>query len=62
MFQKTSYTERLTIFQKINSLDFILIFCILILGIISSLSMYSTDGGELLYHTRSHIIRFIVFF
>ncbi|GIS77125.1 MAG: hypothetical protein CM1200mP13_04840 [Candidatus Pelagibacterales bacterium] len=24
--------------------------------------MYSTDGGELLYHSESHIIRFIVFF
>ena len=62
MFQQTYYTDRLTFFQKIRSLDFILIFCILILGVISSLSMYSTDGGELLYHTQSHIIRFIVFF
>ena len=24
--------------------------------------MYSTDGGELLYHTKSHIIRFGIFF
>ena len=24
--------------------------------------MYSTDGGEFLYHTKSHIIRFSVFF
>ena len=62
MFQKTSYFEKLTFFQKIKSLDFILIFCILILGIVSSLAMYSTDGGELLYHSKSHIIRFIVFF
>ena len=62
MFQKISYLERLTFFQKINSLDFTLIFCILILGIVSSLAMYSTNGGELLYHSKSHIIRFIVFF
>ena len=62
MFQKTSYFEKLTFFQKIKSLDFILIFCILILGIVSGLAMYSTDGGELLYHSKSHIIRFIVFF
>ena len=62
MFQKTSYFEKLTFFEKIKSLDFILIFCILILGIVSSLAMYSTDGGELLYHSKSHIIRFIVFF
>ena len=25
-------------------------------------AMYSTDGGEFKYHTKSHIIRFLVFF
>ena len=24
--------------------------------------MYSTDGGEFLYHSKSHILRFVVFF
>ena len=62
MFEQTSYTDRLTFFQKIRSFDFILITCILILGFISSLSMYSTDGGEILYHSKSHIIRFVFFF
>ena len=62
MFEQTSYTDRLIFFQKVKSFDFTLIICILILGIISSLSMYSTDGGELLYHSKSHIIRFVVFF
>ena len=62
MFQQTSYTDRLTFFQKIRSLDFIFLSCILIIGTISSLSMYSTDGGELLYHSKNHIIRFLVFF
>jgi len=62
MIQQSPYSDRLTFFQKLRSLDVILLFCILILGIISSLSMYSTDGGELLYHTKSHIIRFLVFF
>tara|TARA_B110000196_G_C21122114_1_gene653784 strand:+ start:583 stop:1707 length:1125 start_codon:yes stop_codon:yes gene_type:complete len=62
MFQQTSYTDQITFIQKIKSLDFILLFCILLLGIISGFSMYSTDGGELLYHSKSHIIRFIFFF
>ena len=62
MFQQTSYTDRITFFQKIRSLDYVLIICILILGIISSFSMYSTDGGEILYHTKSHIMRFTIFF
>ncbi len=62
MFQQTSYTDSLSFFQKVKSFDYILIICILSLGIISSFSMYSTDGGELLYHSKSHILRFGVFF
>ena len=49
-------------FEKIRSIDYLLIIIILILGIISSFAMYSTDGGEFLYHTKSHIIRFGIFF
>ena len=62
MFQQSSYTDQLTFFQKIRSFDYILLLCILIIGIISCFSMYSTDGGDLLYHSKSHIIRFGVFF
>ena len=62
MFQNYSYTEKITFFQKLRSLDYILLFCILILGIVSSFSMYSTDGGELLYHSKSHMLRFVIFF
>ena len=62
MFIQSSLSDKSTFFQKLRSLDYIMLFCILILGIISSLAMYSTDGGELLYHSESHIIRFLVFF
>jgi len=62
MFQRRTITNQLTFFQKLRSFDFILLGCILIIGIISCYSMYSTDGGELLYHSRSHVIRFFVFF
>jgi len=62
MFQQASYSDQLTFFQKLRSLDYILLFCIIAIGIISGFSMYSTDGGELLYHSRSHIIRLVVFF
>ena len=48
--------------DKIFSLDYILILSILVLGIISMFAMYSTDGGEFAYHTKSHILRFCVFF
>ena len=62
MFQQSSYSEQLTFFQKIRSFDFILVTCVFILGLISNFSMFSTDGGEFLYHSKSHLIRFIVFF
>ena len=62
MFQRRAITNQLTFFQKVMSFDFVLLLCILIIGIISCYSMYSTDGGELLYHSKSHIIRFFVFF
>ena len=62
MYQRRSISNQLTFFQKVRGLDYVLIGCILVVGIISSFSMYSTDGGEFLYHSKSHILRFIVFF
>ena len=62
MFLQTSYSDQQTFFQKLRSFDYILLFCIISIGIISGFSMYSTDGGELLYHSRSHIIRLVIFF
>ena len=62
MFIQSSLSDKSTFFQKLRSLDYLMLFSILILGIISSFAMYSTDGGELRYHSESHILRFIVFF
>jgi len=52
----------MSFFKKFKSLDFVLLTCVILLGIVSSLSMYSTDGGELLYYSKSHIMRFVIFF
>ena len=62
MYQRFSNTDQLTFFQKIRSMDFTLLTSILLIGIISCFAMYSTDGGDLLYHSQSHIIRFTMFF
>ncbi len=62
MLQQFHYSNQLTFFQKIRSFDFTLLFCILIIGIISIFAMYSTDGGDALYHTKNHILRFMIFF
>ncbi len=60
--QYNSFNSQLTLFQKLKNFDFILLTCILLLGIISAFSMYSTDGGEILFHSKSHIIKFLIFF
>ena len=62
MFQYNKLNSELSFFQKVKKLDFILIFCIILLSAISLLVMYSTDGGEILYHTKSHFIKLITFF
>ena len=62
MFRHATYSEQLTFFHKLRSFDFILMFCIFAVGIISCFSMYSTDGGEFLHHSKSHILRFLIFF
>ena len=62
MFRARSIQSSLSIKDKILSIDYILVISIFILGLVSILAMYSTDGGELKYHTKSHILRFFVFF
>ena len=62
MFKPGSIQSHLSLKDKIFSLDLILFFSILFLGIISFFAMYSTDAGEFAYHTKSHIVRFCVFF
>ena len=62
MFQHNRLNNELTFFQKVKNLDFILLFCLILLSIISVLVMYSTDGGQVLYHTKSHFIKLLTFF
>ena len=62
MFQHNRLNSELTFFQKIKNLDYILLFSILSLCVISVFVMYSTDGGQILYHTKSHFIKLLIFF
>ena len=61
MYQPRSIQSSLNFRDKFFSIDYILVLSVLILGIISMFAMYSTDGGEFKYHTKSHIIRFFFF-
>ena len=62
MFKNNLLTQDLSIIQKIKNIDYLLLACIFILSLISLISMYSTDGGQILYHSQSHIIKFLIFF
>ena len=62
MYQHTRLTNNnFTFFQKFRNFDYILLFCILLLGFISLATMYSTDGGKILFHTKSHFTKMIIF-
>ena len=57
-FQRNNMNFR----DKIFLLDYQLIFLILLLGIISFFTMYSTERGNFDYYTKSHVHRFCIFF
>ena len=62
MYQHTRLTtNNFSFFQKFKNFDYILLTCILLLGLISLATMYSTDGGKILFHTKSHFTKLIVF-
>ena len=48
--------------NKFSNLDYTLLFSILLLGGISILAQFSSSGGEFDYHSKSHALRFSVFF
>ena len=62
MFQHDRLNNKITIFQKIKELDYILLISIVLLSIISLFIMYSTDGGEILFHTKNHFVKLLAFF
>jgi len=58
----SKFSEKITIVEKIQSFDYVLLVIVFLIGIISCVVMYSTDGGQFKYHTYSHILRFSIFF
>ena len=62
MFQHDRLNNELSFWQKVKALDYILLTSVFLLSTISLFVMYSTDGGEILYHTKSHFSKIIIFF
>ena len=48
--------------DKLFNLDFTLFFSILLLGVISIFTQFSSSGGTFDYYSKSHALRFFVFF
>ena len=62
MYQHTRLTRNnFNVFQKFKNFDYILLVCILLLGFVSLATMYSTDGGKVLFHTKSHFVKLVIF-
>ena len=62
MFQHHRLNNEITFFQKIKNLDYVLLISIILLSMMSVFVMYSTDGGEILFHTKNHFVKLVVFF
>ena len=62
MINQYMHKGNLNFRDKFISLDFFLIFLVLLLGVISFFAMYSTEQGKFGYYTTSHIYRFFIFF
>ena len=62
LYSRNSLHSPFAIRDKLFSLDFILFFSVLLLGIISIFAQYSSAGGVWESHSINHIIRFVIFF
>ena len=62
MYQHTRLkNNNFNLIQKFKNFDYILLACIVCLGFISLTTMYSTEGGKILFHTKSHFFKLVVF-
>ena len=62
LYSRSHIHSPFSIKDKVYSLDFTLFFSILLLGIISIFAQFSSSGGVFDYYSKSHAIRFCVFF
>ena len=62
LYSRNSLHTPFAIRDKFFNLDFVLLFAVLLLGIISIFAQYSSSGGQWESHSINHTIRFIFFF
>ena len=61
-YSRASIHTPLSFKERFFSIDFTLLFSVLILGVISIFAQFSSSGGNFDYFAKSHAIRFGVFF
>ena len=62
LYSRLSLHNPFSLREKFFQLDYILLFSVMFLGIISIFAQFSSSGGEFDYHSKSHAIRFFIFF
>ena len=62
LYNRRTLQSPFSIKDKLYSFDFTLLFSVLLLGIISIFAQYSSSGGNFDYHSKSHALRFFIFF
>ena len=62
LLNRSSIHSPFSIKDKIVNLDLLLLFSILLLGVISIFAQFSSSGGNFDYYSKSHALRFGVFF
>jgi len=62
LYSRQSLHSPFSIRDKLFNLDFVFLFSILLLGVISIFAQFSSSGGNFDYYSKSHAIRFCLFF
>ena len=62
MLRERIQASNYSFFDKLRSIDYLLILLIIAIGSISVFAIYSTEGGKFSFYTKNHIIRLSVFF
>ena len=62
MLTERIHTSKYSFFDKLLSIDYFLIFIVILIGSISVFAIHSTEGGEFSYYTKNHLIRLVAFF
>ncbi len=62
MLTERIHTSKYSFIDKLLSIDYFLIFIVIVIGAISVFAIHSTESGQFSYYTKNHLIRLVAFF